>query len=121
MTPLVADQWSFLVIGYLLTVAIEIPILLAGLSRNHGWKRRLGVGLWLTACTYPVVILVLTNVVWCYFGRGAYLVIAETFAPIAECSLFLWAFPATSRARDLAVIAIANLVSFGVGEVLTGC
>ena len=45
--------WRFLPLGYLLTILIETPILLVGLSKRHPIKRRLLAGLWLTACTYP--------------------------------------------------------------------
>ncbi len=85
--------WRFLVIGYLLTIAIEAPILLVGLSRGHSLARRLFAGVWLTACTYPIVVLVLPLVVPPLFadpqtGEWAYLAVAETFAPAAECLLF---------------------------------
>lgn len=85
--------WRFLVIGYLLTIAIEAPILLVGLSRGHSFARRLFAGVWLTACTYPIVVLVLPLVVPPLFtnpeaGDWAYLAVAETFAPAAECLLF---------------------------------
>ena len=112
--------WAFLPLGYLTTVAIETPVLLVGLSRIHPRKRRTVAGLWLTACTYPIVVLVLplliSNVV-------LYLLVAETFAPLAECLLFAAAFhhkstPAPVRWRDFAAIVGANLISFGMGEVL---
>jgi hypothetical protein len=52
------DLWSFLPLGFLITVLIETPILLIGLSPRHSLRRRLAAGVWLTACSYPVVILV---------------------------------------------------------------
>ncbi len=62
----------------------------------------------------------------CCFGpdgsRAAYLAVAETFAPLAECLLFRAAF-GTDRCRpagtvrDGAAIVLANLASFGLGEV----
>jgi hypothetical protein len=51
--------WSFLLRGYLFSIAIETPILLVGLSHVHPFKRKLFAGVWLTACTYPIVVLVL--------------------------------------------------------------
>jgi hypothetical protein len=126
--------WRFLVIGYLLTIALETPILLVGLSRAHSLARRLFAGLWLTACTYPIVVLVLPLVVSPLFadpqyGEWAYLAVAETFAPLAECALFLMLVktpipacfstdPATRHAtwQDYAVIIAANLASFLGGE-----
>ena len=81
------ELWAFLPRGYLLTIAIEIPILLFGLSPSHLPGRRLIAGCWLTACTYPVVILVLPWAVGARWGNVAYLAAAETFAPVAECLL----------------------------------
>jgi hypothetical protein len=114
--------WSFLLTGYFLTVLIEAPILLIGLSARHPLGHRLFAGLWLTACTYPIVILVLPLVFDPTTSRTVYLVAAETFAPVAECALFWAAFGSPmqrgkpSMWRDLAVVTAANLASFGVGE-----
>lgn len=119
-----AGLWRFLLPGYLVTVAIETPVLLAGLSRAHPISRRLIAGLWLTACTYPVVVLVLPPLLHPERSRLAYLVVAETFAPVAECLLFAAAFyrlgdpPRSARLRDMAAILGANLLSFGIGELL---
>jgi hypothetical protein len=129
------DLWKFLPIGYVLTVAIETPILYLALSRRHPMRDRIIAGLWLTAVTYPIVVVAMPLL----FGdleigsippRITYLVIAETFAPAAECGLFYLAYirgrvfpdpslaPADRRAtlRDFAAITIANLASFGIGE-----
>jgi len=57
-------------------------------------------------------------------ARTAYLVVAETFAPVAECVLFWIAFGREeslgkrSMCRDFATIIVANLASFGLGELL---
>lgn len=116
--------WRFLLPGYLLTVAIETPVLLAGLSPPHPFLRRLAAGLWLTACTYPVVVLVLPVLLHPERSRLLYLGVAETFAPAAECLLFAAAFyrpgdpPRPARLRDMAAIIAANLLSFGIGELL---
>jgi hypothetical protein len=118
------DLWRFLLIGYLFTVAIETPILLVGLSYKVRYRDRLVAGLWLTACTYPIVILVMPYLIWEPWGRGVYLAVAETFAPVAECAL-LWAaygrredrFRPTMY-RDLAAVVAANLASFLLGELL---
>jgi len=119
-----ADQlWWFLPVGYLFTVAIETPFLIYGLSARHPLRRKFFSGLWLTACTYPIVVLVLPLL----FGnssRFAYLATAETFAPLAECALFRLTFGAgdeRGRAavwRDFAAITAANLASFALGELL---
>jgi hypothetical protein len=112
---------ALLPFGYLLSILIETPVLLIGLSPRHSFGRRLFAGIWLTACTYPIVVLVLPPLL----GSGwVYLLVAETFAPVAECALFWAAFGSREEAwrlsmwRDFAVITLANLASFGTGEVL---
>ncbi len=84
--------WAFFPFGYLFSILIETPILLTGLSPRHPRMRRLFAGVWLTACTYPIVILVLPLCIDPVEHRGAYLAVAETFAPVAECGLFWAAF-----------------------------
>jgi hypothetical protein len=121
MTP--SELWRFFPIGYLVTIAVETPILVIGLSKQHSLRRRFFAGVWLTACTYPVVTLVLPLVL-SDFSRRTFLAVAEIFAPVVECLLFWLAFEwrsgATERqvTRDFIVIVISNLASFGVGEIL---
>jgi hypothetical protein len=80
-------------------------------------------GVWLTACTYPIVVLVLP-LVFRSASRAVYLIIAETFAPVAECVLFWLAYGAAEQLgkasmwRDFGAIVLANLASFLGGEVL---
>lgn len=120
MSP--SELWRFLPIGYLLTITIEIPILMVALSARHTKRRRLLAGIWLTACTYPVVTLVLPLVF--DQSRALFLLVAEVFAPVAECGLFWLAFGTMAELgkrsmwRDFAAIIIANLASFAIGEVL---
>jgi hypothetical protein len=111
------ELWRFLPIGYLLTIAIEIPILLVGLSVHHPKRRRVVAGIWLTACTYPIVTLVLPLLLVDQ-SRAVFLLVAEVFAPVAECLLFWLAFGRRTTWRDFAAIVIANLASFLAGEVL---
>jgi len=119
----ISDLWFFLPFGYLLTILIETPILLVGLSKKLLFKQRFLCGVWLTACTYPIVVLVLPTLMQ-GFPRLQYLAIAETFAPVAECFLFWLAFrkptilETADWVRSLTAIVIANLASFGVGEIL---
>src|SRR5215218_11069197 len=82
----------FMLLGYAITVAVEAPVLVALLSRRHSLRVRLFAGLWLTACTYPVVWLVLPPLFDMETQRGLYLLVAETFAPVAECAIFWFAF-----------------------------
>ena len=112
--------WLFLPLGYLLTVSIETPILLLGLSKRHSLGARFFAGLWLTACTYPIVVLVLPMCL-AEAPRPTYLALAESFAPVAECLLFWAAFGSRqqlgrpSMGRDFAAIILANLTSWLVG------
>jgi hypothetical protein len=121
MSP--SELWRFLPLGYLLTILIETPILCVGLSSRHPLKRKLLAGVWLTACTYPIVTLVLP-LLFAPDRRFLYLVVAETFAPVAECALFWLAFGKeeevgkASMRRDFIAIILANLASFGLGEVM---
>jgi len=117
-----SDLLLFLPVGYLLTVLVETPILIIGLSPRHSIRRKLAAGFWLTACTYPMVIIVLPLI----FERSSeamYLAVAETFAPVAECALFWAAFGERALAgtrsmwRDFAAIVLANLASFLIGMV----
>ncbi len=109
-----------MLVGYTLTVIIETVVLLLGLSRRHAIKTRLFAGVWLTACTYPIVWLVLPDL---FNERQRYLIVAEIFAPVAECVLFWFAFIRNKErskwatVRDFAAIIVANLASFGLGEV----
>ena len=111
---------EFLLIGYLTTVAIETPILWFGLHPRHDAKTRLFAGAWLTACTYPIVILVLPPLTGSYYTP-----IAETFAPLAEILAFQSLNCVThdfslspSQIRDAAAILAANLASFALGTLL---
>ncbi|HEY1375479.1 MAG TPA: hypothetical protein VGF55_01735 [Gemmataceae bacterium] len=110
--------------GYLLSILIETPVLMIGLSARHPLRRRIFAGVWLTACTYPIVAVTLPAVIDPVRDRGVYLAVAETFAPVAECALFWLAFGdraawgRPSMVRDFAAIVLANLASFLVGEAL---
>ena len=118
-----SDLWWFLPFGYLFTIAIETPVLIVGLSPKVSFKQKLLCGVWLTACTYPIVVLVLPAI---FFNqsRVLYLSVAEVFAPIAECFLFWLAFRGKNSLetgdwiRCMIAIVIANLASFGFGEVM---
>jgi hypothetical protein len=125
--PDIESLWRFLPLGYLLTVLLEGPILYFGLSARHSQRDRLLYGFWLTACTYPIVVLVMPILVASlgleeWTARVVYLSVAETFAPAAECAL-LWLISHPTQAdqpvvprsvwlRDFAVVTLANLVSF---------
>jgi hypothetical protein len=117
-----AFLWAFIARGFATTIAIETPVLLAGLPQTHTTQRKLTAAVWLTACTYPIVVLVLPLLMHADVNRTQYLWVAETFAPLAECALFSLAFhkdvPLRKRWRDWAVITLANLCSFIIGSYL---
>ena len=120
-TP-VAGLWTFLPFGYLLTILVETPILVVGLSGKITLRQKLLCGAWLSACTYPIVVLVLPTILADY-PRWQYLIVAETFAPVAECLLFWLAFRGKDNlnridwANCFIAIVVANLGSFGLGEI----
>ena len=112
-------------IFYLFPIAVETPVLVLGLSRRHPLRHRLFAGVWLTACTYPIVWLVLPAIFNPLEKEALYLTVAETFAPLAECLLFWLMFgkaePRTKAFfwQDMIAITVANLASFGVGKLIT--
>ncbi len=117
------EYLQLMLVGYLITIAVETTVLVVVLSRRHTLRVRVFAGVWLTACTYPVVWLVLPPL-FTADQRWLYLLVAETFAPFAECAIFWLAFirPLAPERRatllDFATITLANLCSFGLGEVL---
>jgi hypothetical protein len=115
--------WYFLPIGYLTTILIETAILIFLLTPKLSLKQKILCGIWLTACTYPIVVLVLPPLLMEY-SRALYLIVAETFAPAGEC-LFFWLafrgdndFARNDWIRSFVAITVANLASFGIGEIL---
>jgi hypothetical protein len=112
---------------FVLTVAIEFPCLSWGLSARHPEKVRLFSAVWLTACTFPIVWLVIPPLFEGTLSQHSLrwdVLTAEVFAAAAECLIFYLAFirrrfPDTGirqTVTDLTAIVLANLVSFGCGE-----
>jgi hypothetical protein len=124
MEQLQRNPWLFLPVGYLFSIAIETPVLCVGLSPQHPLSRRVLAGIWLTACTYPFVVLVAPNIALLApesFSpteeRVLYLAVAESVAHFGECLLFYLAFrPLQDFWRDMIAVFCANLASFGIGE-----
>lgn len=112
------EAFLFLLLGYCATVAVEIPVLLVGLAPEHNRQTKLSAGLLLTAFTYPVVVLVLPILVTQTWGHTAYLLVAETYAPIAEVLFFRFITNQSLLAhpdRDAVAIILANISSFALG------
>ncbi len=115
--------WYFLPIGYLTTIFIETIVLIFLLSPKLRLRQKILCGIWLTACTYPIVVLVLPTLLGS-ISWALYLIVAETFAPLGEC-LFFWLafrgkedFARSDWGRSFIAIVVANLASFGLGEIL---
>lgn len=116
-----SEIWVLLLLGYVLTVLIEVPVLCVGLSAEYSIRDRWTSGMLLTAFTYPFVVLILPAMMSLtgIQSRLVYLLIAETWAPVGEVMLFryLHRIPMRKSAdRNAVVIVIANLCSFAVGE-----
>jgi hypothetical protein len=115
--------------GYLVTVAVEAPVLALCLSARHSLARRIALGFWLTACSYPLVVLCLPAFLSVRSTRLTYLVIAEPLAVTVELLLFFSVYPnwgetstpSATAWRDALAVAFANLCSFLVGEILYVC
>ena len=110
---------------YLFTILIETPVLLVGVSRRHALAARLFAGVWLTACSYPVLWLVLPKLtrstpIGTMQGLGS--AVGKAGVAIMECGLFYLAFDSGTRSRsatlqDMIAVTAANLASWGLGEV----
>lgn len=96
--------WMLLA-GYMLAVVVEVPILTVGLSWEHPLRRRILAGFWLTACTYPIVILVIPPLIFPLPSVVIYVFVAEIFAAAAECMLFWCAFDRTETVKNPHVTA----------------
>ena len=112
---------QFLVLGYFATVAVEIPILFFGLSARYSPREKIIWGLLLTAFTYPIVILVIPGILTIaeIQNRLIYVTWAESYAAVVEVMFFryLAGRQILSRPdRDAVVVVLANLCSFGIGE-----
>ena len=114
-------QWQTLPWAYLFTIAIESAVLWFALSRQHPAGRRLFAGVWLTACTFPVLWIALPAVMYPQSPRWLLVLVGEAFVFAAECVLFWFAFDRgrSSRRdtlRDILAVVLANLASFLLGE-----
>lgn len=115
--------WYFLPIGYVTTILIETTVLIFLLSPKMSLRQKILCGVWLTACTYPIVVLVLPTLM-ADSPRWLYLLVAESFAHFGECVIFWLAFrgredfDTNDWIRCFIAVLLANLASFGIGEIL---
>ena len=115
--------WARMVLlGYLLTISLEMPVLLVGLGQRYSVKERLLAGILLTTCSYPF-ITILFPLIWNpYRQYRTYITVSEIFAPLCECLVFAFFFQRRKclslkqRSLDFVVIILANLLSFLWGE-----
>ena len=115
MSPEVARLLWFFPVGYLLSVSLELPVLWFGLPGVVTRGQRLEAGFWLTACTYPIVVIALP-ILMSGCSWTAYVLTAESFAMLAECALFLAWLPVRQQAlRCCVMIGLANLTSWQLG------
>jgi hypothetical protein len=123
------NEFAQFLVLYALTVVCETPVLLLALSRRHSLGARIFAGVWLNACSYPVVFFVFPKLIGGDPLTGTelipnHLIVSEIFAPVSECLLFWLAFirgrPRDRGAtiQDMVVVVLANLTSFMVGEFL---
>lgn len=136
--PSPAALWHWLPLGYALTVSLELPVLLVGLAPSvrarwpgaatdhegatlgagrYTLRQRLAAAFWLTAVTYPIVVVALPLLLWPRTPDVVYLLAAEAFAITAECLLFRLVWQGTRG--DLMVVAMANALSAAAGLWLT--
>lgn len=106
-------------VGYILSLVVELPVLVLGLSPSHKLNEKVLAGLWLTACTYPAFSWVFPS----FIHEPVLLTfVREAYAALGEAFLFWLAFVklagGTSLRRDILVVILANVLSFLFGELL---
>ena len=105
--------------AFALTLAVEVPLVLAMLRREEPDLPRLAVlVVTVNLATHLVVWYVATQLL--RVGTIEYVVAAETWAILAEAVFYVAAIRGISFARALVVSGVANLASFLVGRVVEG-
>jgi hypothetical protein len=94
-------------------LCVAIP-LLAGVGSKA--RRALAVG-FAQLVTHPAVWFIFPTFGW---SRTRYLLVAESWAVLGEFTFYRFVFETLSWPRALAVSALANAASYGVGLLLTG-
>jgi hypothetical protein len=109
-----ADAWFR---AFLLTLAVEVPIVALLLRRLEPSRTRLLVlVLFANLATHPAVWFVFTQ--FFLIGTPGYVVVAEGWAVGAEAVFYWAAFRGVSVRRAVAVSLVANLASFVAGRLL---
>jgi hypothetical protein len=109
----VADWFA----AFLLTLAVEAPVVALLLRRTERSLVRLGVlFVFANLATHLVVWYVLTQLF--VVGTVAYVVVAETWAIAAEAILYAAALRGVPVQRAIAVAVAANAMSFLAGRLV---
>jgi hypothetical protein len=103
--------------AFLVTVAVEVPIVAFGLRRfEPSWPRLLVLILFANLASHPAVWFIFTQLL--LIGTAEYLLVAEGWAVAAE-ALFYWAvFRGLPARRSVLVSFVANMASFLLAELL---
>jgi hypothetical protein len=103
--------------AFLLTLAVEVPLVLLLLRRTERERIRLAIlVVFANLATHPIVWFVISQVA--LVGTIGYILLAEIWATAAE-ALFYWiALRSLSARRAVAVAVAANVSSFLVGHLI---
>ena len=103
--------------AFLVTVAVEAPIVAFGLRRfEPSWPRLFVLILFANLASHPAVWFIFTQLL--LIGTAEYLLVAESWAVAAE-ALFYWAaFRGLPARRAVLVSFVANMASFVLAELL---
>jgi len=106
-------------VAFVLTVALEAPVMLFLLRRDEPDLVRLGVlVLFANLATHPVVWYVITQLF--LVGTPVFVLVAETWAIAAEAVFFVAAIRGLSVRRAIGAAVAANAMSFLAGRLIGG-
>jgi hypothetical protein len=109
----VADWFA----AFVITVALEAPVILFLLRRAESQVLRLGLlVLFANLATHPVVWFVITQLL--LVGTPGYVLVAETWAIAAEAVFFVAAIRGLSVRRAISAAVAANATSFLAGRLV---
>jgi hypothetical protein len=110
------DEW---LAAFLLTVLVEAPIVVLIARRTEPDVLRLGaLVLFANLATHPIVWFVITQIL--LVGTLSYVVVAETWAILAEAVFYAVTIGRLGWRAALAIAALANAASFLVGRLVLG-
>jgi hypothetical protein len=109
-----ASDW---ILAFVLTVALEVPVVLFVLRRVEPDLLRLAVLVaFANLATHPVVWYVISQLF--LVGTPAFVIVAETWAIAAEALFFLAAIRGLALRQAVIVALAANVVSFLAGRLI---